>query len=62
MGTVPNERGETFVADLRVMVSACSADGFKPVALYARRARKPLADVIEPESHGAFPLVRIALC
>ena len=42
VGTVPNKRGEIFAADLRFMVGA-SPDGFYPVAVYARRAREPLA-------------------
>lgn len=42
MGTVPNPRGHIFAADLRFMVGA-SPDGFFPIALYARRARRPLA-------------------
>lgn len=41
VGTVPNRKGHTFVADLRMMVSA-SDDGFRPMAIYARRAYRPL--------------------
>jgi hypothetical protein len=41
-GTVPNARGETFVADLRVMVASSADGGYRPVALYARRAPDPL--------------------
>ena len=49
VGTMPNRAGEIYVADLRVTV--CSGpDGFKPVALYARRARKPLVDKLEDVS------------
>ena len=41
VGTMPNKRGEIYVADLRMMV--CSGpDGFLPLAIYARRARSPL--------------------
>lgn len=41
VGTMPNKRGEIFVADVRVMV--CSGpDGFKPISIYARRASTPL--------------------
>ena len=42
VGTVPNRRSEIFVADLRCMVGV-SPEGFFPVAIYARRARSPLA-------------------
>lgn len=43
VGTVPNRRGEIYVADLRVMVGQ-SPEGAYPVAMYARRARKPLSE------------------
>lgn len=43
VGTLPNRRGETFAADIRMMVCA-SKDGFKPLSIYSRRARKPLID------------------
>ncbi len=42
VGTVPNKAGQIHVADVRMMVGS-GADGFFPVALYARRAREPLA-------------------
>ena len=41
VGTVPDRQLRTFVADLRMMI--CSTPhGYAPVALYARRSRKPL--------------------
>lgn len=43
VGTVPNKKNRTYVADLRVMVGA-TRDGFQPLAIYARRARLPLAE------------------
>lgn len=43
VGTVPNLKREFYVADLRFMVGA-GPDGFRPIALYARRARDPLRD------------------
>jgi hypothetical protein len=43
VGTIPNKRGNSFVADLRLMVSA-GPTGFRPLVIYARRARKPLED------------------
>lgn len=41
IGTVPNKKGNIFIADLRVMVYS-SPEGFYPCAIYARRARDPL--------------------
>lgn len=49
VGTVPTKRGHIYVADLRFMVGA-GPEGFYPVALYARRARHPLAAELTPES------------
>jgi hypothetical protein len=46
VGTIPNERGNTYVADLRMMVSS-SEKGIRPLCVYARRAEKPLLDQIE---------------
>lgn len=47
VGTVPDARGDVFVADVRVMVSySAEAGGFQPLALYARRAREPLRDSV----------------
>ena len=46
VGTIPNRKGEIHVADLRFMVGG-GPDGFFPVALYARRARKPLVEKLE---------------
>lgn len=42
VGTMPDKTGNIFVADLRVTV-ASGPTGFRPIAIYARRARKPLA-------------------
>lgn len=41
VGTMPDRKNRIYVADLRFMVGV-SPDGFFPVAVYARRARKPL--------------------
>ncbi|KAI8867165.1 hypothetical protein GQ42DRAFT_164978 [Ramicandelaber brevisporus] len=41
VGTIPNRRNHTYVTDVRMMVAADSS-GFRPVCIYARRARKPL--------------------
>lgn len=46
VGTVPDRRGAIYVADLRVMVGS-SPEGAYPVAMYARRARAPLAQSLE---------------
>ncbi|MDH5492030.1 MAG: hypothetical protein OEY14_08750, partial [Myxococcales bacterium] len=46
VGTVPDKRRQIFVADLRMMVAA-GEGGFKPVAIYARQARKPLANELD---------------
>lgn len=47
VGTVPDRNGAIYAADLRVMVAA-GPQGFSPIALYARRAPKPLAPNLEP--------------
>lgn len=41
LGTMPDKKLNLYVADLRFMVAA-GPNGFFPVAIYARRARKPL--------------------
>ena len=45
VGTIPNNKNQTFVADIRMMVSA-SERGIRPLCTYARRAPKPLVDNI----------------
>lgn len=42
IGTVPDQQGNSYVSDLRFMIGAGN-EGFKPVALYSRRARVPLS-------------------
>lgn len=49
VGTIPNNKNQTFVADIRMMVSA-TPNGIKPLCTYARRAAKPLIDTIEDSS------------
>lgn len=45
VGTIPTTQGNTYVADLRMMV--CSTDqGIRPLCVYARRTRKPLEDYL----------------
>jgi hypothetical protein len=41
IGTVPNKLNKSFVSDLRMMVHS-TQDGIFPVAIYARKTRKPL--------------------
>ena len=41
VGTIPDRHGHIYVADLRMMVCGGEA-GFRPLAVYARRSRKPL--------------------
>ncbi len=43
VGTIPNNRNQTFVADIRMMVSS-TENGIKPLCTYARRAAQPLVD------------------
>lgn len=45
VGSIPNEKGETYVADIRMMVSS-SKQGIQPLCTYARRSATPLADEI----------------
>lgn len=49
IGTVPNKKGNIYIADLRVMIYS-SPKGFYPVAIYARRARSPLKSIIQGSS------------
>ena len=51
VGTIPNVAGETFVADLRMMVSSTSR-GIRPLCVYARRAEKPLEDHLADGSNS----------
>lgn len=46
LGTIPNKKSEIFVSDLRFMVCN-SKKGFSPIAIYGRRARKPLSDYLK---------------
>jgi hypothetical protein len=49
IGTVPNKKGNIYIADLRVMVYS-SPKGFYPCAIYARRAKTPLESEIKGSS------------
>jgi hypothetical protein len=48
VGTIPNLKGNIYAADLRMMVGS-SPEGFFPVAIYARRARLPLAEKLDQQ-------------
>lgn len=48
IGTIPNKKGEIFVADLRMMVYS-TPHGFFPCAIYARRAQTPLKNTLTSE-------------
>ncbi len=45
VGTIPNQKNQTFVADIRMMVSS-TENGIRPLCTYARRSEKPLVDYI----------------
>ena len=45
VGTIPNQKNQTFVADIRMMVSSTES-GIRPLCTYARRALKPLSEGI----------------
>lgn len=49
VGTVPDRRDRIFATDVRVMVVS-TPEGFRPVSLYARRARVPLAESLTDAS------------
>ncbi len=43
VGTIPTAKGETYVIDVRMMVSSTET-GIRPLCVYSRKAAKPLAD------------------
>ncbi|MBT7237727.1 hypothetical protein HN865_02610 [Candidatus Woesearchaeota archaeon] len=51
IGTIPNKKGNIFVADLRMMLIS-TKDGFRSTALYARKAAAPLKDTLEENSNS----------
>lgn len=46
VGTIPTLKNQTYVFDLRMMLSSTEA-GLRPLVVYSRRARTPLIDKIE---------------
>jgi hypothetical protein len=53
VGTIPNKKNESYVVDIRMMVAA-DEKGFRPVACYARKARKPLCKHLDENSGMTF--------
>lgn len=51
VGTIPSPKGNTYVADLRMMISS-TPNGIRPLCVYARRAKKPLEDTIREGSES----------
>ena len=48
LGTMPDERGSSYVFDLRMMI--CSTpQGFRPLSVYSRKARSPLSALLKPQ-------------
>ncbi len=48
VGTIPDKKQNTYVADIRLMVSS-TKQGILPLGVYARRAEKPLVDHLNPD-------------
>ncbi len=51
VGTIPNQKNQTFVADIRMMVSS-TEKGIRPLCTYARRAEQPLVDQIKDSTNS----------
>ena len=49
VGMIPDKKGHTYVADVRMMVSSTS-EGIRPICVYGRKAAKPLLDNIDESS------------
>ncbi len=49
VGTIPTNSGHTYVADIRMMVSS-TENGIRPLCIYSRRARQPLASELSNNS------------
>ncbi|KAL0090961.1 hypothetical protein F4703DRAFT_1903512 [Phycomyces blakesleeanus] len=50
VGTIPNKKSNTYVSDLRMMVTG-SESGFRPICIYGRKARLPLTSKLEPDAN-----------
>jgi len=51
VGTIPNQKNHTYVADIRMMVST-TEDGIRPLCTYARRSEKPMIDEITDSTNS----------
>ncbi len=51
VGTIPDQKNHTYVADIRMMVSATDK-GIRPLCTYARRSEKPLVDDINDSTNS----------
>ncbi|MBI4954673.1 MAG: hypothetical protein HY908_21795 [Myxococcales bacterium] len=56
VGLVPTKSAQIHVADLRFMIGN-GPDGFFPVAVYARRAREPLAEELGPDCTDSWSML-----
>ena len=48
VGTIPTSNGDTYVADIRMMLSSTET-GIRPLCIYSRRAMEPLAKELSAE-------------
>ncbi|MFH1439441.1 MAG: hypothetical protein ABIG89_02670 [Candidatus Woesearchaeota archaeon] len=55
IGTLPNKHNDIYVADLRFMI-VNTKEGIRPVALYARRAKKPLVNKL-PDNRYSWEIL-----
>lgn len=46
VGTMPDKKGESYAADVRMMLRS-TQNGFRPLAIYARKAAAPLTDHLD---------------
>ncbi len=46
VGTIPSKNDQTYVADIRMMVSS-TPNGIRPLCIYSRRAAKPLTEKLD---------------
>jgi hypothetical protein len=46
IGTMPDKQGKSYAVDVRMMINATQS-GFRPLAIYSRKAALPLADSLE---------------
>ncbi len=56
LGTMPDRRKAIYVADLRMMIGV-GPDGTYPVAIYARRARKPLTSALDATTTSSWDML-----